>query len=82
MLGPVDEQDGLWAEHIPAVEAYLAIGSQWRTLPQFGAPPRWLGLDYTAAEAGLRLAGFAMTPELWAEVRLIEQGAKAALNGD
>lgn len=56
--------------------------SQWRALPQFGARPVWLGLDYSAAEAGLRLAGIAVTPELWADVREIEQGALEALNGD
>lgn len=51
-------------------------------LPVFGARPVWLGLDYAAAEAGLRLAGIAATPELWSDIRLIEAGAKAALNGE
>ena len=39
------------------------------------------GLDYAGAEAGLRLAGLTMTPALWGEVRVIEAGARNALNG-
>ena len=40
----------------------------------------WIGLDYTAARAGLDLAGIEMTPGLWAEVRDIESGAIEELN--
>lgn len=50
--------------------------------PGFGGRPIWLGLDYSAAETGLRLAGIEVTPELWSDIRLIEEGAKEALNGD
>lgn len=38
------------------------------------------GLDYAGAEAGLRLSGFEMTPDLWTQIRTIESGARAALN--
>lgn len=41
-----------------------------------------IGLDYAAAQAGLGLAGIAVTPALWAEVREIERGARAAMNGE
>ncbi|MGH1416900.1 MAG: DUF1799 domain-containing protein [Pelagimonas sp.] len=75
-------EQGLWPEHEQAAEGFLRIRSQWRVLPAFGAAPVWLGLDYTAAETGLRLAGFDLTPEFWGQIQLIEQGAKAALNGD
>lgn len=37
-----------------------------------------IGLDYAGARAGLELAGIAMTPALWEQVRLIEAGAVAA----
>lgn len=47
-------------------------------VPQVGAIHH--GLDYGAAEAALRLAGIAMTPELWLQVRLIEDGAVEARN--
>lgn len=40
-----------------------------------------IGLDYTAAEAGLRLAGVAVTPEIWAGVQMIEAGAIDEMNG-
>lgn len=38
------------------------------------------GLDYSAAEAGLRMAGIEVTPDLWQAVRQIEAGAKEVLN--
>jgi hypothetical protein len=41
-----------------------------------------IGLDYTAAQAGLELAGIAVTPAVWADVREIERGARAAMNGE
>ncbi|WP_425072590.1 DUF1799 domain-containing protein [Sagittula sp. S175] len=81
-----DDDAGIWPEHVAAVEAFLAIGDQWRVLQVTGpdgAPMmRVRGLDPVAAEARLRLAGIEMTPQLWAEVQGIEQGAIAALNGD
>lgn len=39
------------------------------------------GLDYQGARAGLELAGIAVTPALWGELRVIEAAAVAALNG-
>lgn len=38
------------------------------------------GLDYGAAESGLKLAGIAITPDLWAAVRVIEVGVLESLN--
>ncbi|MBP0483939.1 DUF1799 domain-containing protein [Sagittula sp. M10.9X] len=76
--------EGVWPEHVPAVEAFLAIGDQWDILQitsPMGAPGlHYRGLDPLRAEASLRLAGIEMTPKLWAEVRAIEQGARDALN--
>jgi len=40
----------------------------------------WIGLDYTAARAGLELAGISITPECWSDVRVIEEGALMELN--
>jgi hypothetical protein len=69
----------LWACHLPAWQAFVAVASQWR--PVIGPGGLfWPGLDYAGAEAGFRLAGIAMTPDLWDEVRLIEGGAREALN--
>lgn len=61
-----------------AVDAFLAVDSQWRQSPK----GRFLGLDYTAVRAGLDLAGIEVTPDLWSDVQLIEAGARRALNGD
>ena len=74
--------EGVWEEHAAAVQAFLAIQTQWKVLPRFGDRPVWIGLDHGAAEAGLRLAGIDMTSEQWMELRVIEAGAKAVLNGD
>ena len=66
---------------MPAAEAFLAVSGQWRLLAPFGGKPVFLGLDATAAETNLRLSGVEITPLLWRQLRLIEEGAKAALNG-
>jgi hypothetical protein len=72
-----DEGDGLWPDHLPALDAFLAIAGQWRLAPS----GRFLGLDYTAVRAGLDLAGIEVTPDLWSDVQIIEAGALAGLNG-
>lgn len=65
----VERFEGVWEMNVPAVMAFLAISSQW--VDQ--------SLDYARAEAGLRLAGIDAGAELWAEIRLIEQGAAEAI---
>lgn len=81
-LLPADPDAGfaLWEAHRPAWEAFAAVAGQWRTVPREHRTV-WLGLDYQAAQAGLALAGIAVDPETWAEVRMIEAGARGALNG-
>jgi Phage related hypothetical protein (DUF1799) len=63
---------------VAALEAFLAVASQWRIGPQ----GRALGLDYAGAQAGLALAGITVTPALWADLREIERGARMGLNGE
>lgn len=41
----------------------------------------WMGLDYSAAKAGLELSGIEVTPALWAGLRTMERAARDALNG-
>jgi hypothetical protein len=63
------------------MEAFLALCSQWRV----AAGPngtRPLALDYAAAPAAFDLAGLEVSPETWGQMRIIEQGALAALNGE
>ena len=73
----------VWSEHRPALEAFLAVSGQWRT-ESVGAHGViwviWLALDATAAQAGLALAGLSVTPATWAQVRIIEAGAREELN--
>ena len=70
--------DGVWAEHLEALAGFLALCTQWRFACPGDGSLRRTGLDYAAARAGLDLAGIAMTPELWSDIRMIEMGAIAA----
>lgn len=79
---PDDDQDnGVWPENEDAVRAFLAVAGQWRTGAAAMGGVLWLGLDYAAVRAGFALARIRMTPELWDQVRLVEVGARDALNG-
>ncbi|AGH58014.1 hypothetical protein RHVG_00049 [Rhodovulum phage RS1] len=69
----------IWAEHWPAVSAFLTISTQWRVAAS-GFGSRYLGLDYSGVEAGLRLAGITLSPEQWDDLRSIEAGAMKELN--
>ena len=78
---PADLQ--LWVEHLPAWQAWCAISGQWRTAELSTSEEArvvWLGLDYTAARAGLDLAGITMTPDVWDDVRAIETAAIEEMN--
>lgn len=74
-----EEEEGVWPCHCDAVRAFLVICRQWRAVGTMGGVS-FLGLDYGAAEAGLRLAGIVVEPNLWEKVRVIEAGAREALN--
>lgn len=74
-------EEGLWAGHQRAMLAFLAVCTQWRVVAgQAGLI--YVGLDYAAADVGLRRAGIETTPDLWSELQGIETGAVAALNED
>ncbi|MGC9368712.1 MAG: DUF1799 domain-containing protein [Paracoccaceae bacterium] len=75
-------ENGVWAQNADAVEAFLAVCTQWNVVGLAEGGLLTIGLNYTAASAGLELAGIELDPETWARVRIIEQGAKAAMNGD
>lgn len=78
-----DGFDGLWAEHLPAWNAWCRVSRQWRVISGGGAMGGgvvWLGLDYGAVHAGLGLAGIVISPEEWAQVQQIEVGAAEELN--
>ncbi|MDO5614453.1 MAG: DUF1799 domain-containing protein [Paracoccus sp. (in: a-proteobacteria)] len=72
--------DGIWPAHIDALAAFLAVANQWRCHVYPDGSTHWLGLDYTAAASGLTLAGITPTPDLWDQIRSIEDGAAQELN--
>ena len=71
---------GGWGENVAALGAFLAIQTQWRCVMGPSGQMITTGLDYSGAKVGLKLAGIKMTPDLWADVRVIETGARAAMN--
>ena len=74
-------EHGLWACHLPAINAFLAVANQWRSM-QGARRAHVVGLDYAAVRAGLDMAGITLSPDEWADFRVIEGAASAALNGD
>lgn len=76
---PAATAPALWACHLPAVAAFAASATQWRIAP-VGHGFRFVGLDYAAVRAGLDLAQIDLTPGEWADFRVVEEAAKAALN--
>jgi hypothetical protein len=80
LLDEADTQDGIWPENLPAVLAFLAINTQWRAIALADGRSHFIGLDYSAAAAGLGFAGLTVTPALWADVQAVEAGALTALN--
>lgn len=84
-LSPADllpgQEGAVWDDHLPALTAFLTVCSQWRVTGTAGGTLFTSGLDYTAARAGLKMAGIKVKKQLWAELRMIELGARRAMNG-
>lgn len=81
------EEEGVWAEHVSAVEAFLAAATQWRTESRGGGPYTpgrmvFVGLDYSAVDVALRRAALELSPKNWSDLQIIELAAAAALNED
>jgi hypothetical protein len=74
-LGPKDEGFQVWPENWPALQAFLAVQTQWAI--GMNGPT---GLDYTRVRAGLELAGVETTPALFQKLRILESAALAALS--
>ena len=75
------ESGAVWREHQAAVEAFLSISTQWRVTGMADGKLFASGLDYGAVRTGLKLAGIKITKRLWAQIRMIEIGARRAMNG-
>lgn len=59
------------------MEAFLKVTTQLNCVGTADGGIRVIGLDYQGARAGLELAGVKMTPALWADLQLVENGAVA-----
>ncbi len=74
LLGRVEA--GVWPGNVTAVTAFTRISSLFRAPGAFGGP---CGLDYSGVRDGLEMAGYEVTPDLWAEIQCVEAGAIEAV---
>lgn len=80
IAGLTPDPAGVWPDHIPAVLAFLAVQTQWRWVSVGPGMLLATGLDYSAATAALTHEGLEITSALWGDLRVIEAGAREALN--
>lgn len=73
--------EAVWAENVAAVTAFLVSTTQWRCVALANGRIRTLGLDYAGVRAGLEMGAVAMTAQLWCDLRVVENGAVAEMNG-
>lgn len=71
-----DDAVAIWPEHEDVVRLFLALGTQWRVGGMAGAP---LGLEYGAIETTGRLMGIEVTPDLFADLQVMEAEARDVL---
>lgn len=77
-----DERFEVWEENVRAVELFCVLGAQWRTLSGGMGPPQFLGLDYAAVEAVMRMRRVpaAERGALFEDLRVMEAAARKELN--
>jgi hypothetical protein len=76
--------NGVWPANRSAVDAFLAVASQWRTamtVEEGRLKTMWIGLDYAGAAVAWTARGIELTAELLASIQIIEMSARKALNG-
>lgn len=82
-LGPDPDQGlGVWAENVEAVQAFLDVTTQFTRLAMPDGTFRVTGLNYPGAQAAWAMAGLKITPDLFAQVQMIERGALAEWSGN
>jgi len=65
----------VWPDNAAALDAFLAVTTQWRVVASAAGPLGVGGLDYSAVRVRFDLAGIAASPGLWADVQVIGAGA-------
>ncbi len=66
----------VYAENVPALEAFLAVATQWRLAPS-GA---LVGLDYAAAKVALTALGIRLDRGLMEGLQVMERAAADAVS--
>ena len=66
----------MWRENLPALRAFLAVQTQWRTGPLGGV----LGFDYQGVQAALRMMKVKDIPTMFEDLRVMERAALEVLN--
>jgi len=79
--GP-DQDLGVWDQHVEAVQAFLDVTTQFNRLAMPDGTFRVTGLNYPGAQAAWAMAGVDITPDLFAQVQMIERGALAQWSGN
>lgn len=62
--------------------AFLRVATQWRYVCPGDGSVRHSGLDYSGVRAALDMAEIEVTPDLFAELQVIEAGALSPETGD
>lgn len=62
----------IWPDNAPAAELFYASYSQWQRNSMTG---HLIGLNYPGVESAARMASISITPELFSNLQIIEQGA-------
>jgi len=63
-----NEPFSVWPQHWDVVELFFALSSQWRFAPN----GRLAGIDYSAIEPTMKLLGKTASPQLFLDLRLME----------
>lgn len=71
----------VWPENMEAVELFCVLANQWRAIAGFAAV-RFLGLDYAAVEAVMRMRNVRQKDRarLFSDIRVMEAAALGELN--
>lgn len=77
-----DDAFEIWSENWEVAEAFLCVSTQWRAIARgMEGAVYYQGLDYAGVGAGLAGAGVAVSPDIWAGLRVMEAAARNMLNG-
>jgi hypothetical protein len=82
LAGLTPQGFAVWPDNMATVDAWLVVCTQWRVTAMANGQVLWLGLDYASAKVGLDCADTVLTAQQWANLRMMERVASAALNGN